>query len=146
MLSPNAQIKWTHQKGMQCLLYSLMYPWIYCQVFQFEKPKLTRVSQHLVSVLAQHHFLLILSLFPPTVQLYTMLTVSPQLWVNILQRLLNFFLFLYYKSSQHVCLVLYYNLVCWVKLIFVKSSLGINIPQEAKEMFPCATLYNTTVV
>lgn len=72
--------------------------------------KAYKCLQYLVSVLAQPHVLLILSLFPPILSLYTILTASPQSCVNILQRLLKFFLFLYYKSSQHIYLVPNYNL------------------------------------
>lgn len=44
MLSTNSQVKWTHQRYVPRLLYSLIYPWVHCQVLQFEKHRLTKVS------------------------------------------------------------------------------------------------------
>lgn len=63
---------------------------------------------------------------------------------NILQRLLKILRCLYYKSSHLPAPQLQLALLTETHLCEVVSGVT-AIPQEAKEIFLCATLYNTSV-
>lgn len=91
MLSPKSQAKWTHQRDVPCLLYSLMYPWVCCQVLQFEKHRFTRVSVSVSVSLAQPHFLLFLSLLPPIVQLHHINCIPSTMCQTFCRGFYNFF-------------------------------------------------------